>query len=103
MAVVLGICAERDIGARDTEGVLPSAWEMCIDIFGVIVVDEILFYYGHRLFHESTWLYTKIHKIHHEFQFPCGLVAAYAHPFEMLVANVLPLGLGQCVCLCPDV
>ena len=53
---------------RDTDGVLPNGWEMAIDIMLVVIVDEILFYYGHRLFHESKWLYIKVHKIHHEFQ-----------------------------------
>jgi hypothetical protein len=85
---------------RDTQGELPSAWEMGVDIMAVVIVDEILFYYGHRLFHESKWLYAKVHKIHHEFQYPCGLVAAYSHPFEMVVCNVVPLGVGACVRAC---
>ena len=68
---------------------------MFIDIIFVVIVDEILFYYSHRLCHESKWMYKHIHKIHHEFQYPCGLVAAYSHPVEMLLCNVLPLGAGS--------
>lgn len=94
LAYLMGALAGQGIGASATPK-LPSSWEMVVDIFGVIIVDEVLFYYGHRLFHENTWLYINVHKIHHEFQFPCGLVAAYAHPSEMLISNVLPLGLGE--------
>lgn len=36
-----------------------------------------------------------MHKIHHEFQAPIGLVASYCHPFEMLISNVLPLTGGM--------
>lgn len=39
--------------------------------------------------------YTRVHKIHHEFQAPIGLVASYCHPFEMLISNVLPLTGGM--------
>lgn len=99
LAYVLGALAGQGIGASDSP-VLPSSWEMVVDIFGSIVIDEVLFYYGHRLFHENTWLYINVHKIHHEFQYPCGLVAAYAHPSEMLISNVLPLGLGLIVLHC---
>lgn len=96
LSLIMGIASqEYDVGLRYVETLeMPSTWEMVIDIFCAIIVDEILFYYGHRLFHESTYLYKNIHKIHHEFQFPCALVAAYSHPIEMLVSNVLPLGMG---------
>lgn len=72
---------------------LPSGWEMSLDFVAFIFVDEILFYHGHRLLHLPSF-YAKIHKIHHEFTAPVGLVAAYSHPFEMLISNVLPLFAG---------
>lgn len=100
LAYILGWMSERDIGARNTQGKLPSSWEMVVDILGVVIVDEILFFYGHWLFHANKWLYKTVHKIHHEFQYPCGLVAAYCHPLEMLLSNVLPLGAGKWTVSC---
>lgn len=38
-----------------------------------------------------------VHKKHHEFKSPTALAAVYAHPLEVLFANVLPLWVGPCV------
>lgn len=74
---------------------LPSPKEMALHTIGFVLVDEVLFYYGHRLLHQKA-IYRHCHKIHHEFTSPIGLVAIYCHPFEMLVSNVIPL-FGGCV------
>lgn len=95
LSYLTGWACENGIGIRTTSK-LPNAWEMIVDILGIIIVDEILFYYSHRLCHEWSWLYQNVHKIHHEFTYPCALVAAYCHPFEMMISNVLPLGAGSC-------
>ncbi len=39
-----------------------------------------------------------IHKIHHEWQAPIGLVSLYAHPFEHVVSNLFPVLLGPMLC-----
>lgn len=72
---------------------LPSHQEMTLHTIGFICLNEILFYYGHRMLHQS-YFYKKVHKVHHEFKSPIALVAIYCHPFEMLVANMLPLFSG---------
>jgi methylsterol monooxygenase len=81
------------------EKTLPSSWEMGCDILVAILVDEVMFYFGHLLLHQTNFLgclnvYALVHKVHHEFTAPIGLVAAYCHPVEMLVGNIIPLFAG---------
>ena len=78
---------------------LPSGWNIFFQIMFTAMVDELLFYHVHRLMHVKA-LYGTIHKQHHEFKHPNGLVAAYCHPVEMLFANVIPLFVGPVVSGC---
>jgi fatty acid hydroxylase domain-containing protein 2 len=59
-------------------------------IFGCMVVEDTLFYWTHRLFHTSPFLYKHVHKIHHKFTQPIAISAECAHPVEYLFGNVLP-------------
>ena len=54
---------------------------------------EILFYGTHRLFHTIRFL-QKFHKVHHEFSHPIGIRAAYAHPIDYFVGNLIPIGIS---------
>jgi sterol desaturase/sphingolipid hydroxylase (fatty acid hydroxylase superfamily) len=69
---------------------VPTAIEITHHFLMFAVIDELLFYYIHRLMHVK-YLYKYIHKMHHEFRSPVGLAAIYCHPLEMLLANVIPL------------
>nr|AFK11127.1 uncharacterized protein C5orf4-like protein [Callorhinchus milii] len=62
-----------------------------LSVFGLL--EELLFYYSHRLFHHPT-LYTRIHKKHHEWTAPIGVIALYAHPIEHVFSNMLPSMVG---------
>ncbi|XP_005105015.1 fatty acid hydroxylase domain-containing protein 2 [Aplysia californica] len=57
------------------------------------LVEEIGFYYSHRLFHHPK-LYKHIHKVHHEWTASIGVVSIYAHPVEHVLSNILPPALG---------
>lgn len=80
---------------------LPSGRRIFLETVFMIVFDELVFFYSHWMLHSKlfgvNW-YTKVHKIHHEFTAPIGLVASYSHPFEMLVSNAVPLTFGAAVC-----
>lgn len=46
-----------------------------------VFLQEITFYYLHRLLHYK-FFYRFIHKIHHKWQAPIAISALYCHPFE---------------------
>jgi len=73
---------------------LPGPWEMFCYVMFSIISNEILFFYGHWLMHANKFLYTHVHKVHHEFKAPCALAAIYCHPFEFLVSDIFPLAFG---------
>ncbi|KAL2917384.1 hypothetical protein HK105_203048 [Polyrhizophydium stewartii] len=75
---------------------LPSPLELVKHLLVFAVIEEVGFYYGHRLLH-SPRLYRLIHKKHHEFTAPIGVAATYAHPIEHLLSNLLPLIIGPLV------
>eukprot|EP00054_Salpingoeca_dolichothecata_P037161 m.9939 g.9939 ORF g.9939 m.9939 type:complete len:276 (-) comp7294_c0_seq1:75-902(-) len=54
-----------------------------------ILLEDMLFYWAHRLFHHPA-IYKLIHKKHHQFRYTVGFAAEYAHPVEAVVANTLP-------------
>jgi len=62
-----------------------------------IWVEEVMFYYSHRLLHHPR-IYKHIHKVHHEWTAPIGIVSVYAHPLEHMVSNVLPIMVGPLIC-----
>lgn len=66
-----------------------------------VVMDEVIFFYGHWWLHtnKTRWFsYRRVHKIHHEFTSPVGLTASYCHPLEMVISNILPLSAGVFLC-----
>lgn len=74
-------------------GELPTFTWVMLEIIVHTLVEEVFFYYTHRLFHHPK-LYRHIHKIHHEWTAPTSIVSIYAHPLEHVVSNLLPVALG---------
>lgn len=62
-----------------------------------LILEEVLFYYTHRFLH-NPYVYKIIHKKHHELTAPIGLAAIYAHPFEHIFSNMIPLFVGPVLC-----
>ncbi|XP_014493574.1 methylsterol monooxygenase 2-2 [Vigna radiata var. radiata] len=62
---------------------LPS-WKIILtQIIFYFILEDFVFYWGHRILH-TKWLYTNVHSVHHEYATPFGLTSEYAHPAEIL-------------------
>ncbi|KAK2186963.1 hypothetical protein NP493_183g01009 [Ridgeia piscesae] len=72
---------------------LPTFHWVLFELTIFCLVEEVLFYYGHRLIHHP-WLYKHIHKQHHEWTVPIGLCSIYAHPVEFVFCNLVPPVVG---------
>jgi methylsterol monooxygenase len=73
---------------------LPTLSKAVTDLFVYLVVEEILFYYFHRLLHHPH-VYKHIHKVHHQWTAPIAITAVYCHPIEHIVSNLLPVTMGK--------
>jgi len=56
---------------------------------GAHLVNDVGFYWTHRLLHSKA-LYKRFHKKHHTFRGSVGAAAEYAHPVEVILSNQIP-------------
>lgn len=63
---------------------MPRWYNIGARIFCCAVIEDTWHYWLHRLLHHKR-LYKYVHKVHHNFQAPFGMVAEYAHPVETVV------------------
>ncbi|XP_054158950.1 fatty acid hydroxylase domain-containing protein 2-like [Oppia nitens] len=75
-------------------GQLPSLARIVADFIGFVAVNEIGFYYTHRLVHYGP-LYRLIQD--HRWQAPVAISSFYCHPIEHVFSNIMPVFMGPFV------
>lgn len=75
----------------------PSFTTFVLHFAAFLLVEEILFYYSHRIAHWGP-IYRFVHKRHHEFRAPVAMSAIYCHPLEHLFCNLIPVHAGPLLC-----
>ena len=83
-------------GFKENFREVPSFETTLVHLLVCILVDEIGFYYSHRLFHYK-FFYKHIHKKHHLWQSPIAITATYCHPVEHILGNLLPVAGGSMI------
>jgi fatty acid hydroxylase domain-containing protein 2 len=64
------------------------------DLIIILLIEEIIFFYLHYLFHKNKKLYKHVHLKHHEWIDPVAISALYAHPIEVIFCNYMPVLIG---------
>ncbi|XP_052078570.1 fatty acid hydroxylase domain-containing protein 2-like isoform X1 [Mytilus californianus] len=77
-------------------GEMPSFAWVLLELTVFSLVEEIGFYYSHRLMHHPR-LYKHFHKLHHEWTAPIGIICIYAHPLEHCISNLMPIMMGPII------
>jgi len=75
------------------KGELPTFNRVLIEFVVFALIEEIGFYYSHRILHLPQF-YAKHHKLHHEWTAPIGIVSIYCGTLEMISSNLLPAFMG---------
>jgi len=68
---------------------IPTTLNFLLQILFCNMVENISFYFAHRLLHKP-FLYKYIHKIHHEHKVTTSLATISTHPLEYIFGNVVP-------------
>ncbi len=61
-----------------------------MQLFIILVIDDLYFYVFHFCMHKNQYLLNKIHRIHHKAVTPFALEYIYVHPFEWLMGYIGP-------------
>lgn len=75
---------------------IPSIFTILYQIIIFILSEDFLFFWTHYLFH-TRWLYKYIHKKHHLFKQPTGVVFVIANPLELIIQNQLAVWIAPMI------
>lgn len=74
-------------------GPLPAWYVIVAQLLFFIVLDDFLYYWMHRFFHQNKWLLKQVHSVHHRVRNTCGINGNYMHWLEFVAtASLMLLG-----------
>ena len=68
-----------------------NGWVLVLQVLGIFLVEDVFFYFYHRLLHVNKFLLVKIHSIHHRASPPFPLEYLYNHPLEWMLGFIGPI------------
>lgn len=77
------------------DGPLPSWYLLIAQIAIFFLIEDYFNYWLHRWLHQP-WLYRHVHYMHHKYDAPFAIVAAFAHPIETVLLGI-PTLLGPLI------
>ena len=83
---IIALVFFRDIFIKD----FVSIPLLLLEVMFVLFIDDMFFYFLHRLMHENKFIYRKIHKIHHRANVPIPIEYIYVHPLEWMSGMIGP-------------
>ena len=69
---------------------VPNVFTFNCEIFVILFMTDILFYFLHRLMH-TKYLYQNLHKFHHTYKEPFALTNHYINSIELLLFFIPPI------------
>jgi sterol desaturase/sphingolipid hydroxylase (fatty acid hydroxylase superfamily) len=74
----------------------PSIQEIIFQMVFFMLFEDFAFYWTHRLLHHPK-IYSKMHKLHHEYYYPISFTSEFAHPIEFIFSNLAPTSFGYVI------
>lgn len=98
LVIILAGCL-GDITFETSPELFPSYKTLIPQIIFFMIVEDTCFYWSHRLLH-SSYLYSKIHKQHHEYINTIGIASEYSSPIDFVFTSVVTSGIGPLILNC---
>jgi len=83
----------KKLGYTASEESFPGPLTIFWQILLFMVIEDALFYWGHRALHHPS-IYGYIHKVHHRFTYSVSIAATATHPVEYFISNIVPFVAG---------
>ena len=96
ISFTLLVCYTSKLENKYEKSNFPSTLEIIIQLVFFLFCEDFAFYFVHRFLHNPL-IYSKCHKVHHEFKQTVSIVSIYAHPLEFLVGDILLVIIGPLI------
>jgi len=73
------------------QGDMPNGFVVIAQLIFFILLDDFLYYWMHRYFHENKFLMRHVHSVHHRIKNTCAINGNYMHWFEFACTSALIL------------